>query len=71
MKCYFHEDAAAEFDEVIDYYEHCRTGLGLEFEHAVYAAIARILQFRMPDRPFRKTTVAVSLPGSLLELYTR
>jgi toxin ParE1/3/4 len=47
MKFYFHEDAEAEFDHAIDYYEDCRPGLGLEFADEVLAAIARICEF--PD----------------------
>ena len=34
MRFYFHPDADAEFDKVVDYYEECQPGLGIEFaEH--------------------------------------
>ena len=31
MRFYFHEDAEAEFDRAVEYYEDSRSGLGLEF----------------------------------------
>ncbi len=45
MRFYFHEDAETEFDKAVEYYEGCSPGLGLEFAHEIYAAIARIVQF--------------------------
>ena len=42
MRYYFHEDAEAEFDRAVEYYEDSRLGLGLEFAQEVYAAITRI-----------------------------
>ena len=45
MKFYFHEYAEAEFNRVVEYYEDCRFGLGIEFAQEVYAAIDRIVQF--------------------------
>ena len=47
MRFYFHEDAEAEFDRAVEYYEDSRPGLGLEFAQEVYAAITRVIQF--PD----------------------
>jgi hypothetical protein len=45
MRFFFHQDAEAEFDSAIDYYEQSKPGLGLEFAEEVYAAIARINEF--------------------------
>ncbi len=45
MRFYFHEEAEAEFDKAVEYYESCRSGLGLEFAEEVYATIKRILPF--------------------------
>ena len=47
MRFYFHEDAEAEFDRAVEYYEDSRPGLGLEFSQEIYAAITRVIQF--PD----------------------
>ena len=47
MSFSFHEEAEAELDQAIAYYEDCRPGLGLELAEEVYSAIARIVQF--PD----------------------
>jgi hypothetical protein len=35
MRFYFHEYAESEFDRVVDYYEECQRGLGLEFAQEV------------------------------------
>lgn len=45
MRFYFHEDAEAELDHAVDYYEGCRPGPGIGFAQEVYAAIARVVQF--------------------------
>ncbi len=45
MKFYFHPEAEAEFDRYVNYYEHCKPGLGLEFAEEVYATIGRIIQY--------------------------
>ena len=37
MRFYFYEDAEFEFDKTIEYYEGCRTGLGLDFAQEIYA----------------------------------
>jgi hypothetical protein len=47
MRFYFHEDAETEFDKVVEYYEGCRRGLGMDFAQEVYTTIARVLQY--PD----------------------
>lgn len=45
MRFFFHEAAEAELDEAVDYYEGCRSGLGLEFAEEVFATIQRITEF--------------------------
>ncbi len=45
MRFYFHPDADAEFDKVVDYYEEYQPGLGIEFAEEVYATIARIIAY--------------------------
>ena len=45
MRFYFHPDADAEFDKVVDYYEKCQPGLGIEFAEEVYTTIARIIEY--------------------------
>jgi hypothetical protein len=47
MKFYFHPDAEAEFDTVVEYYEQLQPGLGIEFAEEIYATITRIIQY--PD----------------------
>jgi len=41
----FHPDAEAELNALVDYYEECKTDLGLEFVHEVYKTIQRIIEF--------------------------
>ncbi len=45
MRFHFHPDADTEFDKVVDYYEECQPGLGIEFAEEVYATIARIIAY--------------------------
>ena len=45
MRFFFHEQAEAEFDSAVEYYESCRYGLGMEFAQEVYATIERIIQY--------------------------
>ncbi|MFK5881035.1 MAG: type II toxin-antitoxin system RelE/ParE family toxin [Sulfurospirillum sp.] len=45
MNYLFHPEAEKEFNATIDYYEECKTGLGLEFANEVYRTIQRILKF--------------------------
>jgi plasmid stabilization system protein ParE len=56
MRFYFHEDAEAEFDRAVEYYEDSRPGLGLEFAQEVYAAITRVIQFPDAWSPMSKNT---------------
>jgi hypothetical protein len=45
MTFYFHPEAELELNSSIDYYEECRSNLGLEFANEVYSSIQRILEF--------------------------
>jgi hypothetical protein len=45
MRFCFHPRADEEFDEAVQYYEDCQTGLGLESAEEVYAAIGRIAAY--------------------------
>lgn len=45
MKVAFHPAARAEFEQAIEYYEGCATGLGYDFALEVYAAIERVTAF--------------------------
>ena len=45
MRFFFHPEADAEFDKVVDYYEQCQPGLGVDFAEDAYAAIARIIEY--------------------------
>ena len=45
MRSYFHVDAEREFDNAVEYYEDCRTGLGMEFAREVFSAIERATRF--------------------------
>ena len=56
MKYLFHPDAEQEFNAAIDYYEECKTGLGLEFANEVYKAIQRIIQFPTAWQKFGSNT---------------
>lgn len=56
MKYFFHEDAEAEFNHAIDYYENCRRGLGAAFVQAVHRTILRIVQFPEAGSPMSKNT---------------
>lgn len=56
MNFYFHEDAEAEFDRAVDYYENCRAGLGMEFAMEVRAAIERILPYPKAWSPISANT---------------
>jgi hypothetical protein len=55
MRFYFHEEAEAEFDKAVAYYEECQRGLGLDFAREVYEAINHIVQF--PDAWARVSTI--------------
>ena len=56
MKFYFHPDAKLEFNETIDYYEECQTGLGLEFSKEIYATIQRLIHYPMAWPKLSKNT---------------
>ena len=56
MRFYFHEDAEFEFNKTIEYYEGCRTGLGLDFTQEVYATIKCIIEFPDAWSPMSKRT---------------
>jgi len=56
MRFFFHEDAEAEFDHAVGYYEDCQTGLGLEFAREVYGTIERILRFPRAGTPLSRNT---------------
>ncbi|PUE65580.1 type II toxin-antitoxin system RelE/ParE family toxin [Arcobacter caeni] len=45
MTYFFHPEAQIELNASIDYYEECKTNLGLEFASEVYQTIQRILTF--------------------------
>jgi len=45
MRFFFHEQAEAELDSAVEYYESCRYGLGMEFAQEVYATIDRSIQY--------------------------
>ena len=56
MRFYFHEDAEAEFDRAVEYYEDAQSGLGMEFAQKVYSAITRVIQFPEAWSPMSKNT---------------
>ena len=45
MRYSFHPEAKSEFNSAIEYYENCRSGLGLDFAEETYSTIQRILRF--------------------------
>ncbi len=47
MKYSFHPAAEKELNDTVDYYNECRSGLGLEFTKEIYRTIQNILLF--PD----------------------
>jgi plasmid stabilization system protein ParE len=52
----FHPEAEEELNNVIDYYESCRVGLGREFVDEVYRTIQRILLYPDAWQPFDHET---------------
>ena len=56
MRFYFHEYAENEFDKAVEYYEDCRTGLGIEYALEIKATIERIIQFPKAWTPISKNT---------------
>lgn len=69
MRFYFHEDAEAEFDKAVEYYEDIQPGLGLEFAREVYGAIKRVFSSLKHGRPIPRIPAAVWLTAFLLVLY--
>ena len=45
MKYFFHPEAQKELNIVINYYENCKKGLGLDFANEVYKTIQRVINF--------------------------
>jgi toxin ParE1/3/4 len=45
MKIVFHPEAEAEFLAAVDYYEDCKTGLGIDFALEINSTMANILNF--------------------------
>ncbi|MFY9270580.1 MAG: type II toxin-antitoxin system RelE/ParE family toxin [Candidatus Manganitrophaceae bacterium] len=41
----FHPEAKAEFNEAIDYYEECESGLGYDFAMEVFATVQNVLYY--------------------------
>lgn len=56
MRFLFHPEADAELDRAVEYYEQCRSGLGLEFAEEVYAAIVRISRYPDAGSPMSENT---------------
>ena len=56
MRFYFHEHAEEEFDRIVEYYETCRTGLGIEFAREVYATVERIIRYPEAWSPMSRNT---------------
>ena len=56
MRIYFHKDAEAEFENAAEYYDGCRSGLGLDFAQEVYATIARVIQYPEAWSPMSRNT---------------
>jgi len=70
VRFYFHEHAETEFDRIVEYYEDCRRGLGIEFAQEVNAAIARIIQHPLRHgHQCPRILVAAWSIGSPLALY--
>ena len=69
MRFYFHPDADAELDKVVDYYEECQPGLGIEFAEEVYATIARIIAYPRAwmsmSKHTRRCLVPRAWPGNI------
>jgi plasmid stabilization system protein ParE len=45
MTFLFHHEAEVEFNEAIDYYEGCETGLGYDFSIEVFTSIQNIVSY--------------------------
>lgn len=75
MKFYFHPDAEEEFTQVVEHYEQCKAGLGIDFAEEVYATISRIMQY--PDawsllsKKFRRCLVSRFPFGVIYQIKSR
>jgi hypothetical protein len=56
MKYSFHLEAKEELFGAINYFEECRSGLGLEFSKEVFATIQRIIHFPTAWSKFSENT---------------
>jgi len=56
MKYSFHPEAKKELFEAINYFEKCRSGLGLEFMREVFSTIQRIIHFPSAWSKFSENT---------------
>ncbi|MGE5549748.1 MAG: type II toxin-antitoxin system RelE/ParE family toxin [Bacteroidota bacterium] len=56
MRFSFHPAAVTEFNEAVEYYEECLSGIGIQFAEEVYATIARIIEYPEAWSPLSKNT---------------
>jgi hypothetical protein len=56
MNYSFHPDAKEELHDAINYFEECRSGLGLEFSKEVFSTIQRIIHFPSAWSKFSENT---------------
>lgn len=56
MKYSFHPEAKEEFSKAINYFENCRSGLGLEFSKEIFTTIQRIIHFSSAWSKFSENT---------------
>lgn len=56
MKYSFHPEAKEELFASINYFEECRSGLGLEFSKEVFSTIQRIIHFPTAWSKFSENT---------------
>lgn len=56
MKYSFHPEAKEEFLDAVNYFEECRSGLGLEFSKEVFSTIQRIIHFPSAWSKFSENT---------------
>lgn len=56
MKYSFHPEAKEELFKTINYFDECRSGLGLEFSKEVFSTIQRIIHFPSAWSKFSENT---------------
>ena len=56
MKIRFHPEAEKELNEVVDYYNACEDGLGLEFAREIHSIINNICKFPDAWTPLSQNT---------------